>query len=65
MPENQWEDFHTKADYSCDPYTYYFLWSNFGSRDYNPNEQCSSRSYSSLNFVVGFLILILLSIFGF
>lgn len=64
MSDGQWEDYHSKADYSCDPYTYYFLWSNFGNKDYSPNQEAESRSYSALKFIVGFLILVLLSIFG-
>lgn len=64
MPEHQWDDYRRQADYSCDPYTYYYLWSNFGAKDYTPESKCSSPSYSGLSFVVGFLILMLLSLFG-
>ncbi|WP_013324860.1 hypothetical protein [Gloeothece verrucosa] len=64
MSDGQWEDYYPKADYSCDPYTYYFLWSNFGKRDYEPHQPPSSSSYSRLNWIVGLLILLLLSVVG-
>lgn len=64
MSDNQWEDYCAKADYSCDPYTYYFLWSNFGTRKYNFDDISSPRSCSGFSLGIGFLILLLLSIFG-
>ncbi|ACK69575.1 hypothetical protein PCC7424_1124 [Gloeothece citriformis PCC 7424] len=68
MSDNDWEDYRSKADYSCDPYTYYFLWSNFGSRDYHLdldfNDECSSGSRSGFSLTIGFLILVLLTLFG-